>query len=186
MEEISKLEWLILGSLSNDTECVACIWPDMKESMPSITGYELKDVIYSLYKRGLIYIASETEPVDREDVLAEEITNEYSTGNYYFGLTSKGVEVWEKATEKYDEPVDWSKSWTANHDLERREGHIDGTSREVCLNRLKAWNENGYGEFKEWQVDMDSLIHSEIKGFQAKYYRYISGGHRISFKLKRR
>ena len=183
MEHASKLEWLILASLANDTECVAMIWPYVKDTMPNISGHKLKDTIYSLYQRSFVYIASDTEPIDREDILAEETTNEYSTGNYYFGLTPAGVEFFEEASKEYDEPIDWSNSWTASYG---QEGHIDGTSREVCLNQLINWNQKGYGEFKEWQVDMNSLVHSEIEGFKAKYYKYIPGGHRIAFKLKRR
>jgi hypothetical protein len=186
MEEISELEWLILGSLSNDTECVATIWPDIKESVPSITEHQLKDTIYQLYKIGLVYIESETGPVSRENILAEETENEYSNGNYYFGLTPKGVEVWEASSGKYDEPINWSNSWKASYDIERQKGFIDGTSKEVCLSVLIKDNQEGFGMFKEWQIDMDSLEHSDIEGFQAKYYKYISGGHRISFKLKRR
>ncbi len=34
-------------------------------------------------------------------------------------------------------------------------------------------------------VDQATLRHSEIKGFQAKHYKYISGGHRIDFTIKK-
>jgi hypothetical protein len=186
MEDASKLEWCILDALSNDTECVAIIWPYVKDTLPDISGDKLKDTIYKLYKRGLVYIESETAPVDREDILAEETTNQNSIGNYYFGLTPAGVELWEEASKKYDEPVDWSNSWIVHYDVEHQEGYINGTSREVCLNQLIRDNQSSYSLLEEWQVDMNSLVHSNVKGFQAKYYKYISGGHRIRFKLKKR
>ena len=186
MEHASKLELLILDSLSDDTECVASIWFHNEDELHDISGHKLKNTIYHLYERGLIYIEGETALLDREDILAEEATNEYHTGNYYFGLTLAGVEFWEEARKECDEPVDWSKTWTAHRDYNEQKGYIDGTSREVCLNAFIESNQETRGNFKDWQVDMSSLVDSEIEGFQAKYYKYIPGGHRISFKLKRR
>ena len=150
------------------------------------TEYKLKDTIHSLYKRGLIYDPSVPTPINRKDILAEEIENEYSTGNYYFGLTPAGVELWEEASKEYSEPIDWSNSWTLRYDSKRQEGYIDGTSRDVCLNVLIERNQDKLGSFKDWQVAMNSLVDSKMDGFQATYYKHISGGHRISFKLIKR
>ena len=185
MEQASKLELLILDSLSDDTECIASIWFHNENELHGISGQDIKDAIYRLYEQGLIYDSSIAN-IDREDILAEETTNEYHTGNYYFGLTPAGVEFWEEARKENDEPVDWSKTWTARRDYNEQKGYIDGTSREVCLNALIESNQETRGNFKDWQVDMSSLVDSEFEGFQAKYYKYIPGGHRISFKLKRR
>jgi hypothetical protein len=186
MEEISDLEWLILDNLSDDAECIATIWTNTSDTIPNITGYQLKVTIYQLYKNGLVYIENETESIALESILDEETENRYASGNYYFGLTPKGVEVWESSSGKYGEPIDWSNYWKVSYDIEKREGFIDGTTKEICLNVLNDENQRGSSIFKEWQIDTDSLKHSDIDGFQAKYYKYISGGHRISFKLKRR
>jgi hypothetical protein len=185
MEQASKLELLILDCLSDDTECVASIWYHNEDELQNVSGEEFKNTIYELYKRGLINDPSMSEPISREDILDEETTNEYHIGNYYFGLTPAGVEFWEEACRESGEPIDWSKSWHASYDTKKQEGYINGTSKEVCLNELESWNKKPQGDLKDWQVDMNSLVHSEIEGFQAKYYKYISGGHRVSFKLNR-
>lgn len=186
MERASKIELFILDCLSDNTECVASIWFHKEDELQNVSGHELKNTIYNLYKRGLISDRSVPEPLSCEDIMAEDPTNEYHTGNYYFGLTPAGVEFWEEARRESGEPVDWSRSWHASYDTKKQEGHIDGTSKEVCLKELESWNKKPRDSFKDWQVDMNSLIHLEIEGFQVKYYKYISGGHRISFKLRKR
>ncbi|MFC1846670.1 hypothetical protein ACFLYS_01230 [Chloroflexota bacterium] len=153
--------------------------------MPTISGRKLKEAIYGLYKSSLIYIKVETAQIDREDILAKETNNRYSIGNFYFGLTQEGVKFWENASEEYGEPLDWSNNWAAHYSPFRQDGYIDGSSQETCLKELMDFNRGTDGTSKEWKVDMNSLIHSDIEGFQASYYKYIPGGHRISFKLKR-
>jgi len=165
MKRASKLDLLILDSLSDDTECVASIWFHKEDELQNISGQELKNTIYELYKRGLIYDRSATEPIACEDILTEETTNQYHIGNYYFGLTSAGVEFWEEARKEYNEPVDWSKMWVAHYDYNQQKGYIDGTSREACLNALIRNNQETRGNFKDWQVDMNSLVDSKIEGF---------------------
>ena len=178
MKRASKLELLILDAISDDTEFVASIWYHNKDELRNISGQELKNTIYELYKRGLIYDQSVTEPITREDILSQETTNQYLTGNYYFGLTPSGVDYWEKLSEQSGYPVDWSDSWTMTFDSERQEGHVDGTSRAVCLNALK--------KVDNLELDMNTLLDSEINGFLAKYYKYVSGGHRITFRYRKR
>ena len=186
MEQVSELELLIIDCLSVDNGCVASIRYHEAEGLHDIPDVELKNAIYGLYKRGLIHDRGISEPIPRESIMAEDTSNQYHTGNYYFGLTPAGVEFWEEARRKNGDPVDWSRMWSAYTSPEQHEGYIDGTFREVCLNVLKSWNDNGLDFLKDWQVDMDSLMESEIEGFYATYYKYISGGHRIFFKLKRR
>ena len=168
-----QLELLVLDSLANDTECVASIWPDLKAEIPNISGRRVKDTLFSLYQRGLVYISGEAEPVTHEEILAEKTTDKYLVGNYYFGLTSAGAEFWEESCREIGDPIDWSDSWVIRYHAERNEGYVDGMSRTICLKALNM--------VEDRQVDMDSLVDSEIEGFQAKYYKFLSGGHRIWF-----
>jgi hypothetical protein len=39
---------------------------------------------------------------------------------------------------------------------------------------------------KDLQIDWSSIAYSKIEGFMAKYYKYIPGGYRAIFKLKKR
>jgi hypothetical protein len=39
---------------------------------------------------------------------------------------------------------------------------------------------------KKWDKDANTISHLEIDGFNAKYYKYLPGGHRITFKLRKK
>lgn len=190
MEGISKLDWFILDSLSNSLESVTEIWKYVKTDFHYLSEHLLKDTLYNLYQRKLIYIdkVSKTELIDREDIMAEEIDNEYSLGKYYFGLAPAGVEFWEEASKEYYKPVDWSSShvtYLYPGEQDGCRGIIEGVSKEVCLNEILKWDKQGHISYTKWKVNMNSLVHSDIEGFRPKYCKYISGGHRISFKLNR-
>jgi hypothetical protein len=36
------------------------------------------------------------------------------------------------------------------------------------------------------QIDWSTIAYSKIEGFMAKYYKYVQGGYRLTFKLKKR
>jgi hypothetical protein len=64
-------------------------------------------------------------------------------------------------------------------DDKKGQGWIEGIAEKVCLEGLERLAQNAL-----WQIDKTTLKHSAVDGFQAKYYKYIQGGHRIDFKLQ--
>jgi hypothetical protein len=179
MSELTNLEWNILESLSNDEETVALILSLIKKDFPEITTREVAQNIYSLYERGLIYEDNGKEVYLR--TLLDE-SEDYMENVYWFGLTEAGCKYWEDFALEYGgESIDWSNAWKGHISIKSREGYIDGTSLETCLQGLDKIDDD-----IEWQIDRSTLVHSDIKGFQAKYYKYLQGGHNISFKLKKR
>ena len=176
--ELSKSEWLVLNNFAEDRECVATILPDLIKEYPNISKHEVAEIVYTLWQRGLI--SADINVVNKEIRLSE--TEEYANASYWFGLTEKGTSYWEEGAKVFDNgKIDWTDAWSGHFNFKKGEGFIDGTSIEVCREALQKIDTN-----KEWQIDMNSLVDSEISGFKAKYYKYIEGGHRITFKLKRR
>ena len=174
MNNITKFEWCILDELSDDYECFASIYPNLLKDLPDTSSQDVQRGLYQLYKSGLIELM-EGRLMQEEDLMSE--TEKSFDTKYWFGLTSTGCDAWESGAAP---PVDWSEAYTAHIDYKKQNGYIEGTTRKVCLREL-----NQLPIDKTFQIDMKSLSHSEIPGFQAKYYKYISGGHRIDFKLKR-
>jgi hypothetical protein len=178
MKELTKLEWTILSSISDDEESVALILEIIRNDFRNISQKEVAETIYKLYQNGLV--EDKKEAVDYETLINE--SEDYAGNYYWFSLTDVGFNYWEKFASIYsDGPNDWSKSWVAQPDYKMGEGFIDGASLEACLQGLDRIDDD-----KEWKIDRNSLIHSEIEGFQAKYYKHINGGHRITFKFVRR
>lgn len=168
---LSKNEWLILSSLSDDRECLSSI------DEPELSRTEMVELLEGLYKRGLICIESGT--LFERKKLLEEPDKHWDTA-YWFGLTEKGCKEWEAHSQQYSgQPVDWSSSWKGEFFDDKREGYIEGVSEKVCMQALE-------NHLKDIPFTIDSIKHKEIDGFQAKYYKYIAGGHRIDFKLKRK
>jgi hypothetical protein len=177
METVTKDEWLILDTLTDSLEGIAQISANVEDSIPA---EKVNAIVYELCGRGLVSSYSKNMQKSGENILSEE-NMRHNTGEFYFGLTPAGAETWERASAVCDKPVDWSSSYVAARDFVAQKGRVDGVSREVCINALTKLTED-----KEWQIDMNSLVESEITGFQAKYYKYMPGGYRISFRLTRR
>jgi hypothetical protein len=182
-DELTKLEWSILNSLANDGEAVTLMMGliefDFPGIMQKISQREIAEIVYTLYQRELL---SEfyNKKVDYQTLINE--TSDYVDAAYWFGLTEAGYKCWEEYAPVYlGESIDWSDSWHADLNFEHQDGWIKGVSKEVCLENLE-----GIDKDNNWQIDRTTLVHSKIKGFQAKYYKYIQGGHQITFKLKKR
>jgi len=181
MKKPSKLDWYILDNLSNDWECLTTIYPEVAEFVSGISRENVVDAIHHLIKEGYIQIRG-GHIFDKEALLSEP--EEYLETKYWFGLTTLGCEAWEAHSVEYaGYPIDWTQAWSASISFENREGHIDGVSKEVCL---AAINKELFLLREEpFEIDKKSMKYSKINGFNAKYYKYISGGCRISFKLRR-
>ena len=170
---MSKLEYTILDNLSDDLECPATICPEVQEEIRDASRQDVIDALCRLHESGLVALPDGT-PLDREALIAEPEGN--FDALYWFGLTASGCAAWEAGSET---PIDWSKMWSGRIDYEGRKGYVEGTSRDVCIAALPRLMPD-----KKEQIDMTSLSHSDISGFQAKYYKHLPGGHRIEFILK--
>jgi hypothetical protein len=178
--QISKLEWFIFDAMADGYESVSGIWQYVTGFISEVTDNELKNTIYNLYHHGLILVDGKTKRLSKIDILHEEISKESLIGNCYFGMTTKGAYAWEEASSQYGEIIDWSDSTVSNLEYKTQRGYVEGISIQICLRKL--------GELildNNWQIDMNSIIHSEIDGFRPKYYKYIPGGYRICFTLKK-
>jgi hypothetical protein len=172
MENLSRNEWLVLSSLSDDWECLSSI------EKPEVSRADMVELLEELYGKGLICVEKGL-PFDRKILLEEP--NEHWDTIYWFGLTENGCDAWEKYSQKYSEyPVDWSSSWKGSFWSDERGGYIEGVSEDVCKQALKSQLKN-----VPFTIDKNSIEHKNIEGFQAKYYKFIPSGHRIDFKLKR-
>lgn len=138
---------------------------------------EVRETAYKLYERGLI--RATPEPIEIEKLMNE--SSNYINADYWFGLTSSGVEYREEGAKIFsDGPIDWPQAWSEYLSYKDKEKYIDETSKEVCMTALHEH----IGD-EDWEIDMKTLRHFKIEGFQAKYYKYIPSGHRITFKLKK-
>jgi len=166
IEIFNRSEWLSLDSLSDAPECTTFIWHLVKDEKTNISAEKIKDTIYYLYERGLIFIDGIPAHVSREDILSEETNNLDKMGKYYFGMTSTGVRFWEEASKKHDEPQNWTRSWVLRYDFIHQEGHIDGTSCIVCLNKINKLNSKSNETLKGWQIDMNNFGIRRLKDFR--------------------
>jgi hypothetical protein len=170
-ENLSKNEWLILESLANDWECLSTI------EEPDVSRTEKIELIERLYEKGLISILNNV-PFDKKNLLKEP--DGFISNDYWFGLTEKGCEEWEKYSQKYyGSAINWDKSWKSCFSPEKG-GYIEGVSEQICVQILKDDFKH-----KSFSVDWKSAEHKNLEEFQAKYYKYLAGGHRIDFKTKR-
>jgi len=178
MKKPSKLEWHILDNLSNDWECLTTIYPEVEELVPGISRENVVDAIHNLIKEGCIQIQG-GHIFDKKALLSEP--EEYFDTKYWFGLTTLGCKAWEAHSVEYaGYPIDWTQAWSSYISYRNREGYIDGVSKEVCLAAISK----GLLREEGFEIDKKSMKYSKIDGFNAKYYKYISGGCRISFKLR--
>jgi hypothetical protein len=172
MEDITELEWKILDSLSDALASTA----DMQ--VQGLSLQELREKVYELYQRGILYAYN--GPVEYDKLMSEppeqvDIDNEYG-----FGLTELGSECWEKGSKIYsDKPVDWTKARITI--LYPEWGYIEGTTEEICLAALEKIPDNS-----GWEAEKSTIVHEEIEGFKPYYHKYLTGGHRIKFRLKKR
>ncbi|HBC87378.1 MAG TPA: hypothetical protein DCZ94_10520 [Lentisphaeria bacterium] len=174
---MDKIDWLILNELSDDFESMNQIYP-LEKAMQA-KRRDIIDRIEILIQKGLIKLLNDVD-FDKETLLAEP--ENYPGTEFWFGLTEKGAGAFEKHAKKFDgSEIDWSGSYCIHRDFSDQTGYVEGTSEKVCLSSLSSILDDD-----EWIIDMTSLKHSDIPGFQAKYYKYLSGGHRIDFRIKKK
>jgi hypothetical protein len=180
MSSLTKLEWTILNNLANDWECPATISPEVQSEINGTSRKEVLGTLYQLFERGLVAL-QDGGSLQLQTLLSESEDN-FDT-RLWFGLTQTGCFEWEKHAEQFSgNAIHWGQSWSGNISYLDAAGYVDGTTREVCveaLNRLLP-------DDTEWEIDRNTLQDSAIAGFDAKYYKYIHGGHRISFKLRKK
>jgi len=179
MNELTKLEWSILDSLSDDEETIGLILSIIQHDYPYISSEEVAKCVYKLYQQGLL-LEDKNKDIDLQTLLNE--SPDYRDNVYWFWLTEKGGEYLEQFAKSYSgEAIDWTKSWVSHINTKLNEGYVDGVSSDVCLRGLESID-----IVKNWQIDRNTLACSQIDGFMAKYYKYVQGGYRVSFKLNKR
>lgn len=170
MSVLTKLEWHILDSLADDTECLSLILSMKKDELSDISQMEIAKSVHSLCQQGLIY------EDNNKTVVLQSLINEpedYKKNLYWFGLTDLGSKIWEEYAPIYsDVPIDWSKAYVGYLDYYKREGYIDGASEEICLEQLDKFDRENI----KWQIDRNSLVRSQIDFFEAKYHKILPGG----------
>ncbi len=178
-ENLTQTEWEVLNSLADGRECLGTMETLLPEEL-SISRPKLEETVWELCQRGLI--APDGGQLTVEALRAEP--EEYIDQQFWFGMIEKGVLLWEKYYTVFSGEInDWSESWRGKFDAQTGQGgYVDGASRQVCLAALDRID----GQNKLWYIDRESLDEAEIDGFQAKYYKYLKGWHRISFKMKKR
>jgi len=183
MTELTELEWNILDNVSDDWECPVTICPEVERDVPGSSRTEIIHTLYELHERGFLELMKGGN-VDLAELMNDP-PDDFGT-RYWFGLTTLGCSIWQSHAEQFgSETVDWSRSWVGHGPDVNGRGYVDGTSREVCLEALDHLIRFAHlTRDEDWEIDRSSLKDSAIDGFQAKYYKYIEGGHRISFKLK--
>lgn len=178
MMDLHKLEWLILDSMADDVECVASIWPHVSEAMPGVQVAQLMQAIDGLCQQGCIRLAGDREYTAQEFLCSP--ADDCGT-DYWFGLTAAGCAWWEEHARQHSgTPIDWS-AWVTSHvDFATQTGYIEGVSEQACHAGLP----DVFYPVSRWEIDRSTLRHSVIPGIQAKYYKYIAGGHRIDFRVR--
>ena len=180
MGTLTKLEWTILNNLANDWECPATICPEVESEITSTSRDEVLGTLYELFQRGLVAL-QDGGSLQLQTLLSEPQEN-FDT-RLWFGLTQSGCVEWEKHAEQFcGDAIHWAQTWSGNISYLDAAGYVDGTTREVCVESLNTL----LPENTEWEIDRSTLQYSAIAGFNAKYYKYIQGGHRISFKLRKK
>jgi hypothetical protein len=167
-----------LNCLSDLKEPVYHIFSLIKPDFPDITLREVAECVYGLYKNGLVF-EDNNKKLDREILVGESV--DHPEDKYWFGLTEKGCRYWEDYSCTYTgETISWEDAWSSKVDYQNLIGYVDGTSLKACSIGLEKFEIE-----KGWQIDRNCLKNSKIEGFKAKYYKDITGGYRVTFKLKK-
>jgi len=178
MKKLTKLEWEILQNLSNNCECPATICPEVADEVKNSSRKDILKTLHDLFNENFIYIDG-VESIQSDELLSEPEKN-FDT-KFWFGLTDKGCEAWEKHSVEFcGEPIIWKNAWRS---YETSEGisYIVGVNKTVCIEGLKQVHPDSWEE-----KITDKLIEEQsIDGFNATYYKYIKGGYRIKYKLNK-
>lgn len=174
MEKINKLEWKILNDLSGALASTAA----MKKQGLSLQ--KLREKVYDLYQRGILYEDAK-RMVEYDKLMTEPPEQVDLDSEYAFGLTELGSEYWAEGSKKYaKKPIDWTRASIIIFHPQQGIGWVEGTTKEVCLAKLDEWPKEN-----RWQADVSTIAHEEIEGFKPHYHKYLKGGHRITFKIKK-
>ena len=179
MNELTDFEWNILDYLSDGRENVALIKKYLKDDFPSTSQKVVAETVFKLYQLGLLF-EDKNKVVDFQSIMNE--STDYIDNIYRFGLTDTGARLWQENALVYSgETINWSNAARGSFDFVNQEGYIEGVSKEACIALLEKTDQN-----ETWQIDRNTLVYSQIEGFWAKYYKYMPGGYKINFKLKKR
>ncbi len=83
MSEVTKLEWMIMDSLSDDYETVPLILNNLKYDFHNISQKVVEDTVYKLFQRGLVQEINHKE-IYLQTIIAERAGNDDNV--YWFGL----------------------------------------------------------------------------------------------------
>ena len=158
-----RIDWAILDAVSDDPESLDSILRHLGNLEILVETDDVQSRLNQLVDSGCL-AAEWDQPV-------------------FYGLTTSGCELWERLDRTYsaDEPLDWSKSWVCRLDWTHGTGCVVGATRSACEAALAKESATG-----GWEVDTTSIVHRPVEGFQAKYYKWLSGGHEISFSIRSR
>ncbi len=192
MEEIDRLRWFVLASLTDDEEALYQVWRSVAGAIPGTSRAEVADNLSDLVAKGFVSLPGGVA-FDRAKLLAETEEN-YDT-TYCFRLTESGSAVWESNAERFSgAPVSWENASRVSFDHKAGTGYVQGTTKEVCLKALAdgaGWEQGlkamadrfKYMQGLRLRLDKSSFRHSTIDGFHAAYHKYLTGGHRIDFRF---
>jgi hypothetical protein len=170
---VTHLDWLVLDATADDFESIVQIADSVRRDLRQISRAELARHIIELLRDGFLQ-QFEPHEISLEDLAG---VPERMQPPFWFGMTARGVEAWERfATEFDSEPPDWSRAYAYCFDFAALRGYCDGVSREVCLSAIR--NSPNHAAVREETFRFES-----IDSFNAKYYKRIKGGFRVSFDL---
>jgi DNA-binding Lrp family transcriptional regulator len=169
---MDRIDWYILNTLSDDFESMTQIYP--LEEASDVAREEIIDRIERMFKHCLIQLPEKVE-FNKEKILGE--SEEFFNTTFWFGLTDKGAEEWERNAKEYGGfEIDWSAFWSTHFDYENEKGFIVAVNKEISLKQLK--------KVTEVEIDFNTLRITEVPEFQATYYKKIKGGIKIEFEFK--
>ena len=170
---MTHLDWLVLDATADDFESIVQIADSVRCDLPQISRAELARHIIELLRDGFLQ-QLESDEISLEDLVR---VPERLQPPFWFGMTARGAEAWERCAKEFDsEPPDWSRAYACCFDFATLRGHCDGVSREVCLSAIR--NSRDHAAVREETFRFES-----IDSFNAKYYKRIKGGVRVSFDL---
>jgi hypothetical protein len=158
-DDDDRVYWAILDSLSDDFEAAPDILDYLTRLGISLSRFEIEQRLQELITRGSI--------------------RHHEADSKVYGLTTVGAATWETLGQTFsDEPIDWSKAWTLDVDMQEGKGSVTGVSMRAC--------EIGVSQITRLlgvSILEGTSRHEIVPGFWAKYYKWIDGGHRISFEI---
>lgn len=175
---LSQLEWLVLDSTSDDWESPPQIISYVQKQLPSVMLRDLNIEIYAMLSRGLL-TQMELMPITEDQL--QNLNPEHPDAQFWFGMSSIGVEAWEKDASLYKSAVDWSRAWTFRVNYVDSSGYCEGVSEAVCREAL-----TNQSRFSDVEILVNTIKVAKLSSFSPKYYKTLTGGVRLDFKIRRK